>query len=105
MARSAVLLDVTLEGCDLELYVNDIPLVRVPAVAGGGMFQCDHVLVQGENVFEVLLHPGSTPSVASRSRSAPRSAPPAPLPARSVPPRSSASASASPAVRWSFPAA
>lgn len=68
MARSAVLLDVTLEGCDLELYVNDIPLVRVPAVAGGGMFQCDHVLVQGENVFEVLLHPGSTPSVARTER-------------------------------------
>ena len=64
MARSAVLLDVTLEGCDLELYVNDIPLMKVPAAAGGGMFQCDHVLVQGENVFEVLLHPGSTPSVA-----------------------------------------
>ena len=64
MARSALLLDVTVEGCDVELYVNDIPLVRIPAAAGGGMHQCDHVLVPGPNVFEVLLHPGATPSVA-----------------------------------------
>lgn len=68
MARSAVLLDVTVEGCDVELYVNDIPLVRMPAAAGGGMHQCDHVLVQGDNAFEVLLHPGSTPSVARTER-------------------------------------
>ena len=64
MARSAVLLDVTVDGCDVELYVNDIPLVRIPAAAGGGMHQCDHALVQGDNLFEVLLHPGATPSVA-----------------------------------------
>lgn len=64
MARSALILDVTFEGCDLELYVNDIPLGRMLATAGTGMLQCDHVLVAGENVFEVLLHPGATPSVA-----------------------------------------
>ncbi|MDO9020357.1 MAG: hypothetical protein Q8S73_11480 [Deltaproteobacteria bacterium] len=64
MARPAVLLDVTVEGCDVEVYVNDIPVFRVPAAAGGGMHQVDHVLVNGENVFEVLINPGSTPSVA-----------------------------------------
>jgi hypothetical protein len=64
MARSAVLVDVTADGCDLELYVNDIPLGRMPAAAGGGMLQCDHVLVVGENVFELVLQPGATPSTA-----------------------------------------
>jgi hypothetical protein len=64
MARAALLLDITLEGCDAELYVNDVPLARIPAAAGGAMHQVDHLLVRGTNTFEVLLHPGATPSVA-----------------------------------------
>ncbi len=64
MARSLVVLDVDVEGCDVEVWVNDIPIFRVPAAAGGGMHQVDHVLIRGENLFEVVINPGSTPSVA-----------------------------------------
>ncbi|MBP6829724.1 MAG: hypothetical protein KA978_03015 [Deltaproteobacteria bacterium] len=64
MASTALLLDITLEGCDAELYVNDIPVGRILAAAGGGIHQVDHLLVRGANTFEVLLNPGSTPSVA-----------------------------------------
>lgn len=64
MARSLVVLDVTVEGCDVEVWVNDIPVFQVPAAAGGGLHQVDHVLVNGENTFELLINPGPTPSVA-----------------------------------------
>ncbi len=64
MSRSSVLVDVSVEGCDVEVYVNDVPLFRVTTAHESGVFPANHLIVRGDNVFEVLVNPGSHPSVA-----------------------------------------
>lgn len=68
MPRAGLLLRVTLEACDAELWVNDVPLARLTAAGGGGIETFNHVAVSGENVFEVVLNPGPTPSTARTER-------------------------------------
>ncbi len=64
MARAGVLFEVSVTGCDAETWVNDIPVGRAFGSVGGAVHSCNHVLVHGENTFEVLVNPGSKPSTA-----------------------------------------
>lgn len=66
MAKNTVLhAQLQVKGCVAELYLNDIPLTRVDAkVAGSETRPVEEYIVPGSNRLEILVEPGSRPSLA-----------------------------------------
>ena len=65
--KSVIVAQLWAEGCRAELYVNDIPVVRVtpdPERQLHATAAVPQLLIPGDNVVEILVEPGSTPSVA-----------------------------------------
>ena len=57
-------LDLYIKDCTAEFYFNDIPLRKMNADENIHSLNAHHLLLDGENTMEIVIEPGSTPSIA-----------------------------------------